>query len=200
MSEAQQEPQGELPLADQVLGQLLEQHAGGLRAFVRLRSGPMLRSLESTSDLVQSVCREVLLHRDRFRFPDQDGFRHWLYTMAARKIANRVEYWHAQKRDVGRLAAVEEAPDLGDVLRCYRSFCSPTGELRTAEEIARIEGAFSQLPEHYREVITLSRIAGLSNEAVARELGRSEDSVRMLLFRALARLALLLERPNPPAA
>ena len=38
-------------------------------------------------------------YRERFRFPDQDGFRKWLYTMAARNIADRVEYWRAQKRD-----------------------------------------------------------------------------------------------------
>ena len=173
--------------------ELLERHASELRAFVRLRSGPMLRSMESTADLTQSVCREILQYRERFRFPDQDGFRKWLYTMAARKIADRVEYWRAQKRDVQRLVALEEAEDLGDVLRQYRSFCTPTGAMRTQEEVRRIESAFERLPEHYREVITLSRIAGLSSAEVGREMKRSEASARMLLFRALAKLAELLE-------
>jgi RNA polymerase sigma factor (sigma-70 family) len=176
--------------------QLLDEHATELRAFVRLRSGDMLRSMESTQDLVQSVCREILQHRERFRFPDKDGFRQWLYTMAARKIANRVEYYRAQKRDVGRAAHIEAEEDLGDVLACYRSFCTPTGVLRTREEVRRIESAFERLPEHYREVITLTRIAGLPLTAVAEQMKRTEASTRMLQFRALAKLAELLEEGN----
>ena len=40
----------------------------------------MLRAMESTSDIVQSVCREILQHKDRFQYPGEDGFRRWLYT------------------------------------------------------------------------------------------------------------------------
>lgn len=172
---------------------LLAEHATQLHAFVRLRSGAMLRSLESTNDLVQSVCREVLQHRERFRHPDDGGFRVWLYTMAARKIANRVEYWRAQKRDAGRAVPLGEAEDAASLLASYQTFCTPTAALRTQEELSRIEAAFESLPEHYREVITLSRVAGLSPAEVASHMDRTEASTRMLLFRALAQLAELLD-------
>ncbi|MCA8972176.1 MAG: hypothetical protein KDC95_20480, partial [Planctomycetes bacterium] len=36
---------------------LLESQLGGLRAFIRLRSGNALSQRESQSDLVQTVCR-----------------------------------------------------------------------------------------------------------------------------------------------
>ena len=48
-----------------------------------------------------------------------------------------------------------------------------------------MEAAFDSLPDDYREVITLARIAGLSHAEIARQMARSESAVRMLLSRAL---------------
>ena len=48
--------------------------------------GPQLRAKESASDLVQSVCREVLGRLDRFQHGGEAGFRHWLYATALRKV------------------------------------------------------------------------------------------------------------------
>ena len=53
--------------------------------------------------------------------------------------------------------------------------------------------AFASIPEHYREGIALSRIAGLSQEELAERMQRSIPSVRNLLHRALARLAAQLD-------
>jgi RNA polymerase sigma-70 factor (ECF subfamily) len=177
-----------------VIEELLAEHQSQLHAFIRLRSGPMLRSRESPADLAQSVCREILQHQDRLRSPEREGFRHWLYTTAARKIANRVEHWRAEKRDVERVVPLDEAGDLGEMLRCYGSFCSPSAQLRTQEEMERIERAFDALPDDYRDVITLHRVAGLSIETVAERMERSEGATRMLLFRALGRLAEVLDQ------
>ncbi|MCA8975247.1 MAG: hypothetical protein KDC98_11025, partial [Planctomycetes bacterium] len=44
----------------QAVEELLVRHLPRLRAFVRLRSPFALRARESCSDLVQSVCREVI--------------------------------------------------------------------------------------------------------------------------------------------
>ena len=44
------------------------------------------------------------------------------------------------------------------------------------------------LPEEYRQVVTLTKLAGLSRAEVAAEMNRSEGSVRMLLHRAVAQL------------
>jgi RNA polymerase sigma factor (sigma-70 family) len=174
---------------------LLAEHVSELHAFVRLRSGRLLRSLEAPSDLVQSVCREILQHHERFRFPDRDGFRHWLFTTAARKIANRLEHHRAQKRDVARAVPLEDVGEVGDVLASYSTFCSPSARLRTEDEVRRIEAAFDELPDDYRDVIALHRVAGLPIEVVAERLERSPAAARMLLFRALARFAEVLNRP-----
>src|SRR5262245_7080357 len=83
---------------------LLVRHLPRLRAFVRLRAGAAVRAQEESSDLVQSVCREVLLHADQFRFPSESAFRNWLYTHALRKIGKRLRSHGTVKRGAGREA------------------------------------------------------------------------------------------------
>lgn len=192
-SESDASPRDE-PVPRREVEALLAEHISELHAFVRLRSGRFLREVESPSDLVQSVCGEILQHRERFRFPGRDEFRRWLYTTAARKISNRLEYHRAQKRDPARAQPFETSDDLGAVLTSYHAFCAPSAPLRTEEEVRRIEAAFDELPDPHREVITLHRVAGLPIETVAERLGRTPAATRTLLWRALARLAELLER------
>ncbi len=92
---------------DPAVEQLVARHLPALRAFVRLRMGAELRSREESGDIVQSVAREVLQHRDRFQHGGEQGFREWLFTTAHRKVANRLEHWRAEKRSVGRELPVE---------------------------------------------------------------------------------------------
>lgn len=175
---------------------LLERHWPGLHAFVRLRAGHEILRQESSSDLAQSVCREVLERLDQYQYRGEGEFRAWLYTTAIRKILHRSQYYRAEKRDVRRHAEAG-APE-GDVADLYRALSSPSGKLVTAEEVARIEAAFARLPEERREVILLSRFLGLSHREIAAHLGRSEAACRTLLVRALAELAENLREPAGP--
>lgn len=178
---------------------LLERFLPDVRAFVRLRAGPALRARESNSDLVQSVCREILEHAERFQHPSEGAFRHWLFTTAQRKLHHRHEYWMAQKR--GAVAEVpidpggdaSSAGDVPDLMSRYRRFSTPSGAASLREEVERVEAAFDQLSEEHREVITLAHLTGLSRAEIAERMGRSEGAVRVLLHRALARLSGLLQ-------
>ena len=62
------------------------------------------------------------------------------------------------------------------------------------EQADRVEAALERIPEDYREVIVLSRYAGLSHAEIGEEMGRSQVAIRSLLSRALAQLADELER------
>src|SRR5690606_28584216 len=103
---------------------LLERHLPGLRAFLRLRAGKLVRAKESVSDLVQSVCREVIVHAERFRHGGELGFKQWLYTTALRKLSHRREYWEAARRAAGREAVAEDGD--AELLQCYASFVTPS--------------------------------------------------------------------------
>jgi RNA polymerase sigma-70 factor (ECF subfamily) len=186
------------------LDRLLELYLPELRAFVRLRAGAVVRARESSSDIVQSVCREVIQHADRFQFPSEPAFKQWLYTTALRKIVNRKDFYLAQKRDAQREIPISsgDGSDADQRLAaCYRSFSSPSRQAMVKEEIARVEKAFEELPDEYREVITLAHVVGLSRAEIAQQMGKSEGAVRVLLHRALARVSALLADPEaPPAA
>jgi len=174
---------------------LLEMHLDGLRAFVRLRTGPELRQRESSSDLVQSVCREILEQAHRFQHPSESAFRRWLYTTALRKISDRADHWRTQKRDAGREQPFPSQGEVGLLMR-YGSFSSPSQHAMVREEVERVERAFEQLSDEQREVITLAHVAGQSRAEIAEQMGRSEGAVRVLLHRSLARLAEVLEMPR----
>jgi RNA polymerase sigma-70 factor (ECF subfamily) len=187
--------QGDTPAVDE----LLARHLPGLRAFIRLRAGPVIRRRESESDLAQSVCREVLEHLDRFQYGDETGFKRWLYTTALRKILNRYEYYAAEKRNFLREEAADGASSGSSMsggrplAQYYRTFSTPSEHAMKAEEIERVEKAFDGLQEDQREVITLAHVVGLSRAEMAAQLGKSEGAVRTMLSRALAQLAELLD-------
>jgi RNA polymerase sigma-70 factor (ECF subfamily) len=178
---------------------LLQRFLPDVRAFVRLRAGPQLRARESNSDLVQSVCREILEHAERFQHPSEGAFKHWLFTTAQRKIQHRHEYWTAQKRGAAGEVSLDAETDssgseaLPDLMSRYRRFSSPSGVASLREEAGRIESAFDRLSEEHREVISLAYLAGLSRAEIAERMQRSEGAVRVLLHRALARMSGLLQ-------
>ena len=178
---------------------LLRRYLPDLRAFVRLRAGAVLRERESASDLVQSTCREVLAHMDRFRFPSETAFRRWLLTTAQRKIADRADHWATQKRAGEReeRMARESGADDERLQAAYQRFSSPSHRVVVRDEIERIERAFDQLTPEQREVVTLAHIAGLSRREIAEQTGKSEGAVRTVLHRALARIAELV-KGDPP--
>jgi RNA polymerase sigma-70 factor (ECF subfamily) len=170
---------------------LIERHLPELRAFVRLRAGDALRRRESTSDLVQSTCREVLTHLERFQFPDETAFRRWLFVTAQRKIADRADHYAAQKRAAVREERLASEAGVQDeqLANCYRRFSSPSRRALVRDEIEQLERAFDALTEEQREIVTLAHVVGLSRAQIAEQVGKSENAVRIVLHRALARLA-----------
>lgn len=182
------------------LDALLAQHLPGLRAFVRLRCGAALRARESASDIAQSACRDVLQNLERFQWNGEASFRAWLYTTAARKIADRAEYWGAQKRDARRnvpldptLPGESQTGVAAPLLEIYSDVCSPSQAAVGKETLEQIELAFDALDDEQREVIVLARIVGLPHREIAARLSCTEAHARRKLFRALSALSEALE-------
>ncbi len=178
------------------LEELLERHHGELHAFVRLRFGQLVSGRESSLDVVQSVCREVLENAERFQHGGDNGFRRWLFTTALRKINDRRAYYLAGKRDVLREVPAtvrhDQHDSTADLMQHYRTFSTPSRAASDREEVARVEAAFDVLSEEQREVLTLAHLAGLSRAEIAEQLGKTEGAVRVTLHRALAKLSTQL--------
>ncbi len=191
----EQPPEGELALrATQgdraAVVELLANYMPRLRAFVRLRLNDALRQRESKSDVVQSVCREVLEGAGQFRYQGEERFRAWLFTTALNKIRERARYWGAEKRAAHAATPVSSAA----LIDAYAMLHTPSQVAIGKELAAKMERAFDELSEEYREVITLIRIVGLSHHEAAAQMNRSEGATRMLLSRALVALVAIVDR------
>jgi RNA polymerase sigma-70 factor (ECF subfamily) len=171
--------------------ELLVQHLSPLEAFVRLRMGKAMRAKLTAPDLVQSVCREVLEDLSEFEWRGEAQFRHWLYTRAQNKLLEKQRYLTAAKRDPAREQA--QPVESTTFLPSYQHLVTPSRMVAAKELIAHLEAAFDELPEDYREAITLHRICGLSHAEIAERMGRSEGAVRNLVYRGLSRLALRVD-------
>lgn len=173
------------------LQELLAAHADALLGFMRLHAPPKLRLVESCADLAQSTCREVLEDLDRFEFRHPAAFRAWLFRRALMVMQRHARKHSAQKRDPACTVPWTAVEELA-LLQTYSGVLSPSRHASAREELQRFEAAFDQLPEDYRQVISLARIAQLPHEEIASVMERSPQAVRNLLSRALARLAELM--------
>ncbi|MBK8101344.1 MAG: sigma-70 family RNA polymerase sigma factor [Planctomycetes bacterium] len=182
----------------QALGDLLVRALPQLEAYVRLQAGAAVRARESICDLVQSVCGEALADLDRFEFRGEPQFRHWLARHALHKIINRREYWQAHKRDIRREQPAADSAGAASVLSHYASICTPSRHASAREELARVEAAFDRIEPDYREAVVAHKMLGVDYPDLAAAMQRSEGAVRNLVYRGLARLAALLDAPDPP--
>ncbi len=170
---------------------LLRRHMPALVAYARMSMGEVLRHREGTMDIVQSALRDAIGALDDYEPRGGHSFRNWLFTYAMNTIRNKARHHQAERRSPSRERELETLSIV------YSAVCSPTRQVSAKEQVARMEAAFDRLPDEYREVILLSRIEGASHREVGERLGKSEGAARMLVSRALARLANLIEEPPP---
>ena len=178
------------------LGQLLENYRRYLALLARLQIDRWLQSKVDAADLVQETFLEA--HRDfpQFQGATEAEWVNWLRQLLARNLADVVRrYRGSQRRDVRlerQLAAEldQSSRVLDGALVAKQS--SPSQHAARQEQAVLLAEMLDRLPEAYREVLILHQLQDLSFPEVARQMGRSVDSVKNLWLRALARLGRLL--------
>lgn len=179
---------------------LLIRFLPGLRGYLARHAGPIIGARESPDDLAQSVCLEVLerLGSERLEYRGEAQFRQWLYQAALHKLQMRHRYYRRERRDVAR----EAAPAAGDEQRSqwealFAASGTPSQGAMRREDLARLQRAIEELPPEQHEIIRLARIEGLAHRDIAARLGVTESHARVLLARAMARLARLAQGLSP---
>ncbi|MBI5364594.1 MAG: sigma-70 family RNA polymerase sigma factor [Planctomycetes bacterium] len=173
------------------LGGLLSGLLPDLRRWILARRGTAKLGAESTSDLVQSVCREALSARPGFEDQGDVQFRAWVRTLAERKLADRAKHWSAEKREASRRVELDPESHGG---RAGEPTESVLDELGRRELTERLSLAIRGLPPDQRAVLELQVREDLSTAAIAARLGKTEGAVRTLRSRALAAVGCVLER------
>ncbi|MCC6781318.1 MAG: sigma-70 family RNA polymerase sigma factor [Planctomycetes bacterium] len=175
---------------------LLGRYAGDLEGYVRCHASDELAMKESSSDLVQSVCREVLedAARGTFKYRGEAQFRSWLYQATLHKIQMKARYWRAKRREVGREEPVLDAS--GSTDERFLDLRTPSLSAELQEERQRLLATLEQLGPEQRQLIEWAHFEGLSHRQIAERLGITEAHSRVLLSRALARLARIASGPG----
>jgi RNA polymerase sigma-70 factor, ECF subfamily len=169
---------------------LLERYLDDLRAYISRHAGTALQGKETPADLVQSVCREVLegVQRGAFEYRGEAQFRQWLYQAALHKIQAKARYHDAQKREQRREHRFDDHLDSKQEVP-FGTSRTPSRSAMENEEQARFLAAMAQLPPEQRQIVEWAHLEGLPHKEIARRLCISEPNSRVLLSRALARLA-----------
>jgi RNA polymerase sigma-70 factor, ECF subfamily len=195
------DPEGLLVLAKAgdgaALGRLLERYRNYVGLLVRLQVGRRLRTKVDIEDLLQEIWLEIHRKITLFRGGSEREFLTWARRLIGSILANQVRrYLGTKSRDVRLERALVDDLDhssraLNDSLVASQS--SPSQQAVRREQAVLLADALQGLPEDYREVIILRQLEGLSFPDVARRLSRTEDSVKNVWLRALARLRRTLE-------
>ncbi len=184
----------------QALGQLLESYRNYLGLLARVQVGRRLQGKLDASDVLQETFLEAYRGVDHFRGSSEREFLGWLRQILAANLSNQVRRYYGTKRRNLRL----ERDLADDMERSSQALdrglvaeqSSPSQLAARREQAVLLADSLSGLPPDYREVIILRHLEDLTFPEVAKRMGRTEDSVKNLWARALARLRRVMEDPR----
>ncbi|MBL8609020.1 MAG: sigma-70 family RNA polymerase sigma factor [Myxococcales bacterium] len=153
---------------------LFASHAAMVHGVALARVGPA-----DADDVVQETFIVALERIEGLR--DAGAFGPWL-AQIARNLAT----------DVGRRRARRRT----EPLEPEADIAAPGADGEARAEAERVLQALRALPEAYRETLVLRLVEGLSGPEIARQVGMTDDSVRVNLHRGMKLLkeALAWER------
>jgi RNA polymerase sigma-70 factor (ECF subfamily) len=179
------------------LGELLERYRNYLYVVARTQVDLHLAVRASPSDVVQETFLRAARQFETFRGNSEGELLAWLRRILARSIVNAyAHHVKSGKRDVRRERplrlnphAVDESSRRIDSALAATGK-SPSGAAIEHEHSMLVADRLALLPKHYREVIILRNLEGLSFDDVAQRMGRTSAAVRQLWTRAIRRLKL----------
>jgi RNA polymerase sigma-70 factor (ECF subfamily) len=164
--------------------------AGDERAFAELYrarvhevaryAAALLRADALLEDVVAQTF--LLAWRDLPRLRDARRFDPWLFRIAH----NQAMSAHRRRKTL----PLEAAPEPADP----SPFSSPQAALDASAEARALSEALRRLPQPQRSVLILRFLHGWAHADVARALGKREEAVRALQYRALGRMRELLRQ------
>lgn len=123
------------------------------------------------SDLFQKTWLKV--HKARHQFDDTHKFASWLFSIAINTLRDE---WRLPRlvEHFEDISKAESIPTSGDIEQ----------DIDIKLNLARLEYALLELPEHYREILLLSEWEGFTGHELAKVLGITEVSARKMVSRA----------------
>ena len=141
-----------------------------------------LRDTGRTEDVVAQTFLTAWRKLDTLRDPER--FDSWLFQIAYRLLVDDVRA--AKARPTG--TPLDNELELAD----ESTLSSPGAMVGLQDDCRDLHAALAELPEDQRMVLVLRFLRELPHAEVARAMGRREEAVRALQYRALKRLRKIL--------
>ena len=161
---------------------LIARHLPLLRSWAHRRLPPSARALADTDDLVQVTFIRALKHMERFEPRHEGAFLAYLRQILLNAMRDEI-------RRAGRRGPHQELDEgVADAAP------SPLEAALGKDALERYDQAFAGLGAEQQEAVFMRIEMGFTYEQIAEALGKnSANTARMVVSRALARLALDME-------
>jgi len=173
----------------EALSLLLDAHRRRLAVLAHYRLGPQLRGLVEIDDILQETMLKAYLQLDQFTYRTPGSFMRWITRIMDHVIADAARYHGRQKRQATQLLPFRSESNPGGPEPADSR--TPSRLLAQDEGLRSLMRELDELPDDYREVILLAKIEGLSTREVAEQMGKSRETVALLLHRAVKRFKKL---------
>jgi RNA polymerase sigma-70 factor (ECF subfamily) len=177
------------------LGAIAELYTNYLKLLARVQIDRHLQRRLSPSDLVQETFVKAWANFGQFRGQTEQELLAWLRTILVNAVKSAIEReLKTGKRNARREVSLNERVAHLDrsVEQLDRALVSqissPSVQAGRRETAAIVADHLAALPDHYREVIVLRNLEGVSFDEIATRMGRTTSAVRSLWVRALDKL------------
>lgn len=146
---------------------------------------------DDRSDLLQATLLQIIRRVGSFR--GDSSFSTWLFRVTANEA---LMLMRSQRRHRARLVEGMDFEELGRLPASDGSRDEGRADVAAIvqERDAAVRAALEELPEEYRDVVSLHYRDDLGLQEIADRLGATESAVRSRLHRARTRLRTLLTR------
>jgi len=160
----------------EAFGQLYDAYMERIYRFIYFR----VEDQQTAEDITSQVFLRAWNNLDRFRL-GRTPYLAWLYTIAHNAV---IDHYRTRKVTTALEDVRLSQPDYAEVVESTIDF---------AVEMRSIKSAMRTLTDDQQQVLTLKFIEGMSNDEIARYIGKREGAVRALQMRGLRALAKQLE-------
>lgn len=178
---------------------LLKTHGATARRAIAGRIPNKWQAVLSEDDVMQQAYADAVSRLGQLVAETEAGFAAWLGSIARRRLQDAIKGLTAEKRggdrrQINNTITDQSFVNLVDLLSSGSS--SPSGRAGRLEAVEALKAAIAELPETYRQVVSLYDLEGQSATQVSDTMNRSQGAVFMLRARAHERLHEILGRTS----
>lgn len=172
---------GDVGARDQLLGEI----QGFLKLVANQNMDAHLLQKIGASDIVQNSLVKLIERFEQFEGDSSIELRGWLKRIVINEIKSKRRAFSTKKRDSGREIGIEPqlTGQFGSQPRDEQ--LTPASQAIARERINRFHRVLEELSADHAEVIRLRNIERQSFKEIGETMGRSEDAVSKLWYRAI---------------